>query len=305
MEHFLDGINMIYWINLDRAKDRKQKMEEMFNDEVFHGMNVERFSAFDYKKGNILNNFKIMDRKYKNTEPEYACFLSHLGTINKFSQTNLSDDSVALIFEDDVTIEYKKYWKKSIKEILNSAPKDWEIIMLNYHFDFGYSPSVNLFKDFELNNRRFYSALSYIIKKSSAKKLMNEMYSDSDNMYYLDPKIRTHHADGYLFDKLRTYIYKYPYFTYKTENTSFLHPEHLDNHKRSKLHIQKLLYGEKGDNILDNIVEGFSFINQQENREKIEKIISIVFIILLSLLFVYTIYTKKKQIIQFLKHLKI
>ena len=304
MKDFLNGIDMIYWINLDRAKERRKNMEDVFSDEVFHGKNIERIKANDYKDGNIMNRFSVLGNNYKNTESEYACLLSHLNTLNIFSKTDLPNDSLALIFEDDATLEYKKYWKKTIQEILDSAPKDWEIIMLNYHFDFGYSPNVSLFNNFELNNYRFFSALSYIVKKSSAEKIMKEMYQNS--IYYIDPTQRTHHADGYLFSKLRTYIYKYPYFTYKTENTSDLHPGHLDNHKRSKLHIQKLLYDNNKNNQynLNNILEGFISTNESESTENmatietIEKNISVIIIIILFVLFLYVIYTKRKPILR-------
>jgi GR25 family glycosyltransferase involved in LPS biosynthesis len=283
-------------------------MEEFFSDEVFDGKTVERFNAFDYKIGNILDYFKILDGKYKNTKPEYACLMSHLGTLTKFSKSDLPDDSVALIFEDDATLEYKKHWKKTVKEILNSAPEDWEIIMLNYHFDFGYSPNVSLFEDFEFNSERFFSALSYIVKKSSAKGLINEMYKN--NIYYIDSNMKTHHADGYLFTKLKTYIYKYPYFTYKTENTSYLHPEHVDNHKRSKLHIQKLLYDKPKtfyNSVIekfiskeqqDNAVEGFTTIEDVITTTNIEENISLVLIVFIFILLVYFIYMKKKEIVK-------
>jgi len=32
---YLDGIDVIYWINLDRATDRKIKMEKLFQDPMF------------------------------------------------------------------------------------------------------------------------------------------------------------------------------------------------------------------------------------------------------------------------------
>jgi hypothetical protein len=35
--NYLDGIECIYWINLNRSIDRKQKMEEMFTDPIFLG----------------------------------------------------------------------------------------------------------------------------------------------------------------------------------------------------------------------------------------------------------------------------
>jgi len=108
---YLEGIDVIYWINLDRSKDRRKRMEKMFKNPVFKGKKIIRISAVDGKAPDIdqvLNaNFEGMQLE-KYTKIEYACLLSHLNTIKQFSE---SSDEVALIMEDDTTLEYKKYWK--------------------------------------------------------------------------------------------------------------------------------------------------------------------------------------------------
>ena len=70
------------------------------------------------------------------------------------------------------------YWKKSIKEIINEAPSDWEIIMLNY---FTLDPKFET--DYRLWNNEW-SALSYIIKKSSIKKI-ETIINPENNKYNL------------------------------------------------------------------------------------------------------------------------
>ena len=118
---YLDGVDVIYWINLDRSTVRRQKMEKMFKDEVFKGIDIVRVSAVDGKTANIkkiLNdNFSNLSNKY--TDIEYSCLLSHLNAIKTF---NKSDYQNALIMEDDMTLEYKKYWKITIKECASNAP---------------------------------------------------------------------------------------------------------------------------------------------------------------------------------------
>lgn len=250
----LDGIDIVYWINLDRSNDRRDNMNAMFRDDAFKNIKNERFSAIDYKVSNVLSRFNLNKSEYKNSEPEYACFLSHLETIRQFANSDLPDDSVALIMEDDATLEYKSYWKTSIENVIKNAPSDWEIIMLNYMFGEGTKlPDLSKFSDYEKNKTRFFSALSYLIQKSTAKRMINKMYRSGK--YELDPSVNSHHADEYLFTVLSTYAYKYPFFTYKTENDSYLHPTHLDNHKNCKLYIAKSLYG------IDESKEGFSTID--------------------------------------------
>jgi GR25 family glycosyltransferase involved in LPS biosynthesis len=101
----LKGIDVIYWINLERAKTRRADMEAMFRDSAFEGIPINRISAFDYKKTDTMSHFTLQKSDYKSTIPEYANFLSHMETIRGFSNSDYGDDSVALIMEDDITLE--------------------------------------------------------------------------------------------------------------------------------------------------------------------------------------------------------
>jgi hypothetical protein len=42
-------------------------------------------------------------------------------------------------------------------------------------------------------------------------------------------------SDNYIFSKLNTYFYKYPYFTFPNENDSTFHDDHIQYHKIYKL----------------------------------------------------------------------
>jgi GR25 family glycosyltransferase involved in LPS biosynthesis len=168
--------------------------------------------------------------KQKN-DYEYACMLSHLETIRRFSRTN---HEVALIMEDDITLEFKKYWRKSVREIINNAPSDWEIIQLCYIIN-GNQTNPNQFKLYQRNIRNTcVSAAAYLINNRTAKKIINSIYIDGK--YNLEHYL-IHHADCYIFSKSITYTYKYPYFIYKSNNDSLLHPEDLNHHERSKLKV--------------------------------------------------------------------
>jgi GR25 family glycosyltransferase involved in LPS biosynthesis len=158
--------------------------------------------------------------------------LSHLETIRKFANTNLD---IALIMEDDLTLEFKPYWRKSIQEIMDDAPSDWEIIQLCY-ITVNYKPEKFNLYERNLNNKCV-SAAAYLIKNSAARKLMDDIYYNGK--YTLEHYI-IHHADCYLFKKLITYTYKYPMFIYKTKNDSLLHPEDLMEHEFSKKKIENM-----------------------------------------------------------------
>ena len=122
---------------------------------------LDRISAIDGKNPDIIDN--LLTKKNNNqTDYEYACLLSHLESIRTFNNSNYK---IALIMEDDVTLEFKKYWKKSVQVIINNAPPDWEIIRLCYII-----PPEHPYYDWttindEYTNILTFSTLSYLINK--------------------------------------------------------------------------------------------------------------------------------------------
>jgi GR25 family glycosyltransferase involved in LPS biosynthesis len=232
---YLKGIDKIYWINLERSVNRKEKMEEFFKDEVFNGIEIERISAVDGKSNNIneiLNN-KLVNQNNKYTKIEHACLLSHLNTIKKCNESN---NNIALIMEDDNTLEYKQYWKESLTNIIKNAPSDWEIILLGYN----YQEKLNdTYTKTGLNNKIISSAGSYLINKKGTDKIMK---SYKNNKFILNRDLPVE-ADNYLFTECISYTYKYPYFTYSFENDSEIHSDHLNAHNNAKRFIAKDVYG--------------------------------------------------------------
>jgi GR25 family glycosyltransferase involved in LPS biosynthesis len=209
-------------------------MENLFQDEVFFGKPIQRIAAVDGKNDAVFDKLELTTKR--NTKLEYACLLSHLKAIKTFSESTYEN---ALIFEDDITLEFKQYWRRSLRDIIENAPSDWEIIQLCY------ITSGTLYSDYTLNNYKknryggIASMAAYIINKKAAQKLINETYNNFTEKYTLI-NYHTHEADHYLYKCLKTYTYKYPYFIYPTENTSTLHPEDLNSHVRSKMQIERM-----------------------------------------------------------------
>jgi len=223
----LDGIDAIYWINLDRSTDRKQRMEKMFEDPVFAGKKIIRVSAVDGKAHDIdhvLNTSFQGMKQNKFTKVEYACLSSHLNAIKQFSQSN---DKIALIMEDDMTLEFKPYWKMSVKQIMDNAPSDWEIIQLCYNSNSG----IPLKKYTRYKNGNFACAGAYVLNK-------NKTITNFKSL----PQNHSHEADHYLFNKFNTYAYKYPMFIYGTNEISTIHQNHVNGHDKSKHMIINKLY---------------------------------------------------------------
>ena len=232
--NYLKGIDMVYWINLDRARERKINMEKMFTDMSFDDMNIQRIQAVDGKDQQIETIIKdnIYQTNTSSNDLEYACLLSHLHTIREFSESKYD---IALVLEDDMTLEYKPRWNTTIENIIQDAPKDWEIIQLCYIIK-------NKIPDetYTLNQEYFHSTGAYIINKKAAKRFMKHIFIE--NKYKLDVNI-SHNADIYLYKEFMTYTYKYPFFIYHTNNESYIHAEHVEFiHNRSKHIIEDRIY---------------------------------------------------------------
>lgn len=216
---FFHGINQIYWINLERATERCNNMETMFQDPIFQNIPIHRIEAFDGSRYNATQYF-IMDSAPKMTNIEYACLLSHLNTIEKFATTEGVPTDVALILEDDMTLEFRTYWRKPIQQIMDDAPPDWEVLQITYIIN-------ESLPEKEYDENSLWSTATYLIRKSAAMKLIEKVsvkQLDSEPKYYNISMFPIHQAD-YLIYNLRTYVYKYPIFIYEYNNISYLNQD--------------------------------------------------------------------------------
>ena len=233
----IDGINKIYYINLENSKLRNESMLHILKN---ININYERHDALDGRKiANIkdkyFDNNEVNNVNNINTNSEYAVLYSHLSLIDKLQ--NIQGEYF-LIFEDDLSLDFQKYWNHSIENIINDAPEDWEVIMLGYF-------TLNL--KFDSNYREWnndWSALSYIIRGSSIKKI---------NEYKINNKFKLFHdvnvADNYIFRLFKTYVYKYPLFTINNNNKSTFHNDH-DHYQKIYKNINLLIL----NNTIDNYI---------------------------------------------------
>ena len=85
-----------YYINLENDANRREQIESQFkeNNVLFH-----RVDAFLYN-----NN----EHRTEKIAKENACCRSHIKAIFEFIMN--SNDDYALICEDDLSFELKKYW---------------------------------------------------------------------------------------------------------------------------------------------------------------------------------------------------
>lgn len=238
------SINKIYYINLVTSMNRNNNIIKILDN---FNILYERYEGLDGNKDNSVklkyyeNKHRINNNNNDNSNSEYAVLYSHLSLIDKLQY---EEGEYFLIFEDDLCLDFNQYWNISIQEIINNAPIDHEVIMLGYF-------TLNL--KFENNNEKTdyrlwnndWSALSYIIKKSSIHKI-NE-YKDENNKYKLFDDVNV--ADNYIFRLFKTYVYKYPLFTINNNNKSTFHSDH-ENYQKIYKNINLLIL----NNVIDNYI---------------------------------------------------
>lgn len=271
---YLDAIDIIYWINLDRSVKRRINMENNLKQINIKNERIIGTDGMNIPDEELYNNFKFSEKRDR-TKIEYACLLSHLRTIKKFAE---SEYNLALILEDDLSLEYTKYWDKKVSEIIKDAPSDWEIIMLNY------VTKKKLKDDYTFNmNGNISCCGSYLINKQGALRLMKNIYVDNK---FILTKNTINTADNYIYSNLITYAYKYPYFTYPTDNDSTIHSSHLLIHNYTK-QLAFSHWVEKYEFIIDYDILFYSI--------KYKEIIVQFFILIISILILIQLYKLNKQ----------
>ena len=209
-------IEAVYYINMNKSVERNRLMQKVLKDDIFDSMKKHRITGVDGTRKDILpylhSNLKNVSISKRYTAKTYACLLSHLRALLAFSKSNYN---IALILEDDISLEYKKYWQEDLNTCIRNAPSDWEIIQLYYLCKI----SNQLYTPWN----KHYSAVAYIVNKKGVSSFLNQHVSN--NQFVLDKK-SLHVSDYYIYKHMKTYVYKYPFFTI-TAKDSFLHQSHI------------------------------------------------------------------------------
>jgi len=206
--YLLNGISKIFWINMDTSLNRRKNMINLL-DKI--NKPNERIKAID---GSLMNNirdkyFEYSDVITNNSNNEYAVIVSHLKTLERIT---FEEGDYFLICEDDICFDFIRYWKKPLKDILEQAPRDWEILMLGY-----FSLNTKFYIPYRKWNNDW-SAMSYVIKKSALRKF------NFQEKFPLFNDVNV--ADNYLFRTFSTYVYQFPFFTISNTNSSTFHKDH-------------------------------------------------------------------------------
>jgi GR25 family glycosyltransferase involved in LPS biosynthesis len=177
MEDKLNNFPPVYYISLSDSTDRQRLFGEQF---LLNGIeNVKMIEAYDGRKEDYKNKPDIVDGLHFESMDSgaIAATISHLKAIIEWYYN--SDSEYAIFFEDDMTIESINYWNFNWQEFVKELPKDWNVIQLSL------IKSEIQESDMKLNYRNWdinWSAGSYLIKKTYAKKLI-DLYFNNEKYF--------------------------------------------------------------------------------------------------------------------------
>lgn len=164
----------IYYINLERAKERREYMECILNQAK---CKYTRFEAVDGKL--LRDNIKTVadfscgiDVKYvkdgikeslQKIPGTVGCTLSHLILHNMIAKSK--SDKPVVIFEDDIKIQTD--FVDQIEHILTNFKEEWDIILISARITFDYS--APLFVDTKLRKiHGFIETYGYMVNGSKS-----------------------------------------------------------------------------------------------------------------------------------------
>jgi GR25 family glycosyltransferase involved in LPS biosynthesis len=185
----------IYWINLERCKDRREKIESIFQK---YDLNNKRIDAID---GNLLD-IKEMKKIYKINKKmknnSVACALSHLQAIQEAYNNNLEK---VIIMEDDCNFDYLDKKNKNLDDLIKDKD-DWEVIQLG--ITTGSKVGRIICESKEILMKKFcWGAFAYLINRNGMKKIIDN-FNNNKNIEV---------SEIMIYNFANTYITK-PYFTY-------------------------------------------------------------------------------------------
>lgn len=185
----------IFYINLTRSNDRREKLEKTLNE---NGLKFTRIEAID---GNDLDIDLIKSQYHVNSKLnkyEIACALSHYKALEEIKSKKYD---IALILEDDCNFEYMQYKTLPLSELVK-IKDNWETIQIaGIYSKKRFFEMISLQEELLANNDA--GAMAYLINQKGIDKILKHFH---------ETKI-LNVSEHNLFLITKNYMTK-PYFTY-------------------------------------------------------------------------------------------
>ena len=204
--NYLKNLPHILWINMERSKERKEYMENLFKDN-----NIPNNTRIDAIDG---NNLDLTEIDFKVSKYVYATLLSHLKALQYYVDNVDKIGDYCMIVEDDLSFDYTEYWKKSFEEYFMEFPDDWEILKLFSNYE-NLSEVPKNISIRNLNEHKTYGTICYIVKYNTAIKIL-EKYKDKTKYPKKHPFFFV--SDRGMYESLN--VYSLPLFTFRDDNDS-------------------------------------------------------------------------------------
>jgi GR25 family glycosyltransferase involved in LPS biosynthesis len=252
LDQKLDSLPRIEWsfpypafyINLDSDVEKNQFIQDQIQYyDCSDG--VTRISAIDGRQSKpefldihsmrypIVSNLTL-------TNPELGCLLSHLKVI---IQGYLSGHEFIIVLEDDAYFKHARLWNKTMFQIVQDAPSDWNILNL-------YSSTLcckNFFDTTEYvrhtPEQRCYLTACYIMNRRGMQNILNQIQFQNGIIYLHTDNVNDYHgADEVLFKWAgNTYFVKpttvFAYNNNEAMKTSIQNSDDLQNQLENALHV--------------------------------------------------------------------
>lgn len=236
----------IYYINLDRSVHRKTAITKQLDN--FHITNYKRIVAITPDNIDDINKTRYSNVCSYQTEIEFACLLSHLKSIHT---AYINGDYNALILEDDIIIKRMP----DFKNLLKTAPKDWEILQLHILNGDVYDKDGDLWLPYTHVN---WSTAAYLLNRRGMKNILSNCFTNYTNPDFeklqinwnLLKNIQPCVSDFVIYHIAKTYSCNDLFFVTPT-NESTIHMEHMPIHKyhEDKTMSHFLTHGFRNKNI--------------------------------------------------------
>ena len=238
-----------YWINIDRCKERREYMEQQFNENNVTNLRINASTPdslnvdINDKPPYYCGNPFCLHNKCKDCIFEYSCVTSHLRAIKQGYEELTNDDEHFIVCEDDTCMPFKV----DFKLLIENLPKDFEIFQM-MACDKNASEMLynNHYKNKEYyvkydRKKEFWSTGMYLITKQGAKKLIDMFYDTNTNKFDLGRVNVIKQADILLYTCCTTYTTTMPLCIPNLKFISEIHPYHEGVHKQSTIKMCEII----------------------------------------------------------------
>lgn len=205
------------YINLDRSPERNVRMQHDVQT-YFPKYTFERIRAIDGQQwpDDII--------KHPAGSPGVnGCFASHIVCMQKLIDDPM--ESHAIVLEDDVSMEYVKYWQPYHWDLFDRGTTECDILQLGC-----VGPYHGNLTHLKPKHKQQWSTVAYMITKDAAKKIVSMVSPLHDNKKYDLSKVDNPHADNIIYSLANTKIL--PMFTHTRESFSYVSESNIRENKK-------------------------------------------------------------------------